>query len=254
MEIPIHHVDAFVTDGVFTGNPAAVCPLDAWLPDAVMQKVAAENNLAETAFLVGAKGDYSIRWMTPAVEVDLCGHATLAAAHLLGGAGAFHTRSGRLVCAPGGEGWIDMTLPLDAPVAEDPPALSASAGWRWFGRGRFDVLIELDNASQVRDYVPDLRALATLRSRAVIITAPGDREGIDFVSRVFGPNAGIDEDPVTGSAHSTLAVFWGVRLDRDQLVGEQASPRGGVVRVRLAPDHVVVSGQAVTVSEVTLLV
>jgi predicted PhzF superfamily epimerase YddE/YHI9 len=254
MPLTLHVIDAF-TERPFAGNPAAVTIVDAFPDDARMQSIAREMNLSETAFVVPRDdGEYDLRWFTPTIEVDLCGHATLAAAHLLGGAAAFHTRSGRLLCTPGGDGWIDMQLPLDAPVAEDPPPLSPSAAWRWFGRGRFDILIELDDAAQVRDYVPDVSALATLRSRAVIITAPGDREGIDFVSRVFAPNAGVYEDPVTGSAHSTLAVFWGVRLDRDELVGEQASPRGGIVRVRLAPDHVVVSGQAVTVSEVTLLV
>jgi predicted PhzF superfamily epimerase YddE/YHI9 len=247
-------VDAF-TDAPFSGNPAAVTVVDGFPADDRMQAIAREMNLSETAFVVRRDdGEYDLRWFTPVVEVDLCGHATLAAAHVLGGVAAFHTRSGRLACSESDDGWIDMVIPPDPPVTAEPPPLASSAEWRWYGRGRSDVLIELGKAAQVRSYQPDLGALAALRSRAVVITAAGDREGIDCVSRVFAPNVGVPEDPVTGSVHTALAAFWAKRLGKDQLVGEQASPRGGIVRMRVADDYVVVSGKAVTVSEVTLLV
>ena len=254
MPLTLRVVDAF-TDEPFAGNPAAVALVDAFPTDERMQAIAREMNLSETAFVVPRNdSEHDLRWFTPLVEVDLCGHATLASAHVLGGTAAFHTRSGRLACTVSDDGWIDMALPSDPPAAAEPPPLVSSAEWRWYGRGRADVVIELATAAQVRSYEPDLAALAALGSRAVVITAAGDRDGIDCVSRVFGPNVGIPEDPVTGSAHAALAAFWSQRVGRDQLVGEQASSRGGIVRMRVADDHVVVSGKAVTVSEVTLLV
>jgi len=254
MTLTLRVVDAF-TDEPFAGNPAAVAVLERFPPDNRMQAIAREMHLSETAFVVPRDDtEYDLRWFTPLVEVDVCGHATLASAHVVGGATPFHPRSGRLACSESDDGWIDMALPPDPPVATDPPPLASSAEWRWYGRGRSDVVIELGKAAQVRSYEPDLRALAALRSRAVVITAAGDRDGIDCVSRVFAPNVGVPEDPVTGSVHTALGAFWSHRLGKDQLVGEQASPRGGIVRMRVADDHVVVSGKAVTVSEVNLLV
>jgi predicted PhzF superfamily epimerase YddE/YHI9 len=210
-------------------------------------------NLSETAFVAPRPdGEHDLRWFTPSVEVDLCGHATLASAHILGGSARFHTRSGVLTCVSEPGGWIGMDFPADPPVAEPPPSDLAIEGVQWFGRGRFDVLMALAHADAVRTFRPDQSAMAALGSRAVIITAAGDRPGIDCVSRVFGPNAGIPEDPVTGSAHCTLAHFWGERTGRHRLVGEQASPRGGIVRMRREADRVVLSGQATTVGHVEL--
>jgi predicted PhzF superfamily epimerase YddE/YHI9 len=271
MELTV--VDAF-TDRPFAGNPAAIAVVDGFPDETRMQAIAGEMHLSETAFVVARPDNsYDLRWFTPEVEVDLCGHATLAAAHVLGGTATFHTRSGELVCTPGGDGWIEMDFPADPPVAEEAPmsiaaALGLDAGIdagpdarpegtpsvRAFARTRADLLVELDGADVVRALRPDLGAVAALRSRCVIVTAAGDRPGIDCVSRVFAPNAGIPEDPVTGSAHCALAVYWGARLGRDELVGEQASARGGVVRMTRRAERVVLGGQAVTVSTVHLLV
>ena len=211
-------------------------------------------NLAETAFVAARPdGDHDLRWFTPSVEVDLCGHATLAAAHVLGGSARFHTKSGVLACARGPSGRIEMDFPATPSTAADPPPGLSVEDVRWFGRGRFDVLIELADADAVRSFEPDLAELAALGGRAVVITAAGDRDGVDCVSRVFGPNVGIPEDPVTGSAHCTLAVHWGERLGRTELVGEQASARGGTVHMRRQGDRVILGGQAVTVSTVRMV-
>ncbi len=254
MTLELTVVDSF-TDRPFAGNPAAIAIVDSFPDDDFMQRVAAEMNLSETAFVVPrADGDYDLRWFTPAAEVDLCGHATLAAAHLLGGAGRFHTRSGALECMRSGDGWIEMDFPADAPVAIDPPAGFVIEGASAFARGARDLIVELVDAALVRNLVPDLRAIADLDARGLIVTAAGDRTGIDCVSRFFAPNAGIPEDPVTGSAHCTLACVWAERLGRDELVGEQASPRGGIVRMHRRGDRVMLGGQAVTVSVVRLVV
>ena len=254
MPLELTVVDAF-TDEPFRGNPAAIAILDAFPPDERMRTIAREMNLSETAFCVlRADGDYDLRWFTPAVEVDLCGHATLAAAHLLGGDAAFHTRSGVLTCRAAQGGWIAMDFPADTPSQRERRATLPFDDVKWFGEGRSDVLIEVASAASVRGYRPDLEALAALGGRCVIVTAAGDRDGIDCVSRVFGPNVGIPEDPVTGSAHCLLAVYWSERLGRDDLVGEQASARGGIVRMKHAGDRVHLAGQAVTVSRVRLLV
>jgi predicted PhzF superfamily epimerase YddE/YHI9 len=257
-------VDSF-TDRPFAGNPAAIAVVDAFPAEDRMQAVAREMNLSETAFLVPRPdGSHDLRWFTPTVEVDLCGHATLAAAHVLGGAGTFHTRSGALVCAPAADGWIEMDFPADPVTAEAaPPALLGALGLEpgpdaetpvlVFARARTDLLVELRAATLVRALRPDMAGVAALGGRCVIVTAAADRPGIDCVSRVFGPQNGIPEDPVTGSAHCTLAGFWGERLGRDELVGEQASARGGVVRMRRQGERVVLGGQAVTVSQVRLL-
>lgn len=254
MTLELTVVDSF-TDRPFAGNPAAIAMVDAFPDDDRMQRVAAEMNLSETAFVVShADGDYDLRWFSPVAEVDLCGHATLAAAHVLGGAGRFHTKSGVLECVRSGDGWIEMDFPADPPVAIAAPAGFVIEGASHFARGARDLLVVLADAALVRNLVPDLGAIADLDARGLIVTAAGDRPGIDCVSRFFGPNVGIPEDPVTGSAHCTLACVWGDRLQRDELVGEQASRRGGVVRMRRHGDRVVLGGQAVTVSEVRLVV
>jgi predicted PhzF superfamily epimerase YddE/YHI9 len=245
-------VDAF-TDHAFAGNPAAVAILEAFPDEDVMHAVAREMSLSETAFVVARDdGDHDLRWFTPSVEMDLCGHATLASAHVLGSAVRFHTRSGILSCTPGEGGWIEMDFPAESAREADAPADFDLPGTRWFGRGKQDVLVELADADSVRAFQPDLAKLAGWAERLVIVTAPGDRAGIDCVSRVFAPNVGIPEDPVTGGAHCMLALFWGDRLGRDALVGEQASERGGIVRMRRSGDRVILGGQAVTVEVVRL--
>ena len=244
-------VDAF-TDQPFAGNPAAVAVLDAFPDVDTMQAVASEMNLSETAFAVGRPdGDFELRWFTPTVEIDFCGHATVATAHVLARPVAFHTKSGVLRCGLAPDGWIELDAPADPVSPAKTPAAVDDPAVRSFAMARFDALVELARGADVRDYEPDLGALASLDTRSVIVTAPGDRPGIDCVSRVFGPNVGIPEDPVTGSAHCTLAGFWGERLNKRELVGEQASRRGGIVRMRLEGDRVVIGGQAVTVSRVT---
>lgn len=254
MRLTLSVVDAF-TDRPFTGNPAAVAVVEDFPDDGVMKAVASEMNLSETAFVMPRPdGDYDLRWFTPTVEVDLCGHATLAAAHALGVSPSFHTRSGVLACARDDHGWIEMDFPADFPSPAEVPVELGVADLRWYGRGRFDVLIEVQDAAAVRSFQADLPSLAALGSRAVILTAAGDLPGIDCVSRVFAPNTGIPEDPVTGSAHCTLAVFWGERNGRSHLVGEQASARGGIVRMRRHADRVILGGQAVTVGEMRLAV
>jgi predicted PhzF superfamily epimerase YddE/YHI9 len=254
MRLELTTVDAF-TSQPFTGNPAAIAIVEEFPAPSIMQTVAREMNLAETAFVAArADGNFDLRWFTPTVEVDLCGHATLAAAHLLGGTARFHTRSGQLTCTRADDGWIEMDFPSDPPTRVEPPAALDLPGLVWFGRGRSDGLAVLDDPASVRTLVPDLASIAKAAERALIVTAHGDRPGIDCVSRVFGPNAGIPEDPVTGSAHCTLAEYWGERLGRSLLVGEQASPRGGIVRMTRAGERVILAGQAVTMAEIKLSV
>jgi predicted PhzF superfamily epimerase YddE/YHI9 len=247
-------VDSF-TDRPFAGNPAAVAVVDRFPDDSEMQLIAREMNLSETAFVASRDdGAYDLRWFTPAVEVDLCGHATLATAHVLGGTGRFVTKSGLLTCTTGEDGWIEMDFPADPPAVAEVPGTLGIGGVRWCGRGRSDLLIELEDAATVRGLEPDLAVIAELGFRCVMVTAGGDKAGIDCVSRVFAPAVGIPEDPVTGSAHCTLAPFWAERLGRDELVGEQASERGGIVRMRVAGERVILGGRAVTVSNVRMLV
>jgi PhzF family phenazine biosynthesis protein len=252
----IVQVDAF-TDRPFAGNPAAVCVLDSTRPDEWMQDVAAEMNLSETAFLEAAEDGYRLRWFTPTVEVDLCGHATLASAHMLWEEGflpanapaRFSTRSGLLIAEKRGE-WIEMDFPAMAPQhCRAPDGLSAALGAepRFTGSSRFDLLVEVESEQVVRLLTPNLRLLKELPVRGVIVTAlaePGS--GVDFVSRFFAPAAGVDEDPVTGSAHCVLAPFWSERLQRNELKGYQASRRGGMVGTRVAGDRVILRGKAVT--------
>jgi predicted PhzF superfamily epimerase YddE/YHI9 len=256
MGIPISQVDAF-TDRPFAGNPAAVCLLPAERDARWMQHVAAEMNLSETAFLLQRDGYYDLRWFTPNVEVDLCGHATLASAHVLWESGRlpagrearFETRSGLLVARQAG-GWIEMDFPADPPCGiAAPGGLAAMLGCDpvWVGKGRFDLFVQVDSEETVRALQPRLLQLAALPYRGMVVTARASTASYDFVSRFFGPAAGIDEDPVTGSAHCSLAPFWQGRLGRDELVGFQASARGGEVRVRPAGERVILAGKAVTV-------
>lgn len=253
MALDLTVVDAF-TDRPFSGNPAAVTLVDVFPADDYMQAVAREMNLSETAFVVPrGDGDHDLRWFSPTMEIDLCGHATLASAHVLGTAAAFHTRSGVLRCGRDADGIIRMDFPADLPSAAEPPPGFALAGMVHFARGATDVLVELDAAARVRSLVPDLTAIAGLGSRTVTVTAAGDRPGVDCVSRVFAPNAGVPEDPVTGSAHCMLAEYWGPKLGRDKLVGEQASARGGTVLMHRRGDRVELGGRAVTVSTVRLV-
>lgn len=259
----ITQVDAF-TNEPFAGNPAAVCVLPSPRPEAWMQAVAREMNLSETAFVVPrAGGDgFDLRWFTPAVEVDLCGHATLASAHVLweeghvppGAEAVFHTRSGVLRARPDGGpdgGWITMDFPAEPDAAIDAPdeltdALHAAPVY--VGKNRMDYLVVLDDEAAVRDLSPDFQVLERLGMRGFIVTAPAaPGRPYDFVSRFFAPRFGIPEDPVTGSAHCCLAPYWQRRLGRDVLTGYQASARGGTVRVRPTGDRVLLSGQAVTV-------
>lgn len=257
MGLPLIHVDAF-TDRPFAGNPAAVCLLDRPRETDWMQALAAELNLPETAFVTAEADGFGLRWFTPTIEVDLCGHATLATAHALWqerrltpeATARFHTRSGLLTAARRGDDWIELDFPAEPAVAAaPPPALAAALGVtaKWVGRNRFDWLVEVDAAAVVRGLAPDLARLATVPTRGVIVTASSDELGVDFVSRFFAPRAGIPEDPVTGSAHCCLGPFWAVRFGRTELTGYQASPRGGTVRVRLAGDRALLAGRAVTV-------
>jgi len=262
MSVELHQVDAFASEP-FAGNPAGVVLLPQAAPAAWMQAVAAEMNLSETAFLVRAAAGYGLRWFTPAVEVDLCGHATLASAHTLwetrslaaAEEARFDTRSGRLTCRRTGE-WIEMDFPADPARPIEPPtgllpALGVS-GARFVGQDRFDFLVELGSEDEVRELRPDMARLAVLGGRGVIVTAAAQTD-FHFVSRFFAPAAGIDEDPVTGSAHCCLAPYWGEKLDLTEMVGFQASARGGVVKVKTAGSRVVISGQAVTVFRGELL-
>jgi PhzF family phenazine biosynthesis protein len=255
-------VDAFATEP-FRGNPAAVVVLPAWPEEDWMQSVAAEMNLSETAFVVPQSDGFGLRWFTPAVEVALCGHATLASASVLwdehrhAGEIVFHTRSGALRCWLR-EGWIEMDFPATPPAAADPPAgLAAALGVEplWVGRSRFDYLVEVSDEETVRGARPDFTRLREVDARGITLTAaaaPGARW--HFVSRFFAPRSGVDEDPVTGSAHCSLAPFWAARLGRAEMVGQQASRRGGLVRVRVEGDRVVLGGRAVPVARGELLV
>ncbi|MGH9124353.1 MAG: PhzF family phenazine biosynthesis protein [Acidimicrobiales bacterium] len=257
----IFQVDAFTAEA-FRGNPAAVCLLDDARSDQWLQSVASEMNLAETAFVTAAPdGGFNLRWFTPAVEVDLCGHATLATAHVLWEVGrekanlAFHTKSGRLTAERARDGGITLDFPADPVTAIDPPEqLAAALGVApvAVGRGRSFLLAELANAATVRRLCPDLAAVKALDAMGVIVTAAGDGDA-DFVSRMFAPAVGIDEDPVTGAAHCCLAPYWAPRLGRDRLLGYQASARGGYVGVALLGDRVALSGRAVTVMRGELL-
>jgi PhzF family phenazine biosynthesis protein len=250
------------TEVPFAGNPAAVCVLPHATTEAWMQAVAREMNLSETAFLVRRDdGDVDLRWFTPTVEIDLCGHATLASAHVVGGDVAFHTRSGVLTCGLAGDGRIEMDFPASPPVPPDEPSdptrVAAALGVTadrvvdvLASRGR--AVVELASPADVRAAVPDRGAVLELGGFVIVTAAPGDRDGIDSVTRVFAPGVGIDEDPVTGGAHCTVAPWLAARTGRTDFVGEQASARGGIVGMRLDGDRVTLQGHAVTVMEGTL--
>jgi PhzF family phenazine biosynthesis protein len=266
MPVKIVQVDAF-TSKPFGGNPAAVCILSAPADETWMRNVAREMNLSETAFLHPEDAPegkaYRLRWLTPSVEVDLCGHATLASAHVLWEDGhlapereaLFHTRSGPIACDRRGD-WIEMNFPAKrAESAEAPPQLAEALGADliWVGRNQFDYLAEVADEPALRALQPNHHLLRQLKVRGVIATSKSKNPEFDFVSRFFAPGSGIDEDPVTGSAHTALAPYWGPKLKKSEMVGFQASERGGVVKVRLNGDRVYLSGQAVTVLRGDLL-
>ena len=260
MGIPICQVDAF-TARPFAGNPACVVMLETPAEADWMQAVAGEMNLSETAFLVPAGDGWNLRWFTPRLEVKLCGHATLASAHVLWETGRlgsdeearFDTRSGRLTCAKRGD-WIEMDFPAHPCQTAPPPAgltealggapqavfrVGGATGWTW--------LVELGSEQAVRDLRVDFAGLAAVEHGCAIVAARAETAGFDFVSRFFAPAAGIEEDPVTGSAHCSLGPYWADKLGKTELIGLQVSRRGGVVKVRVAGDRVKLSGQAVTV-------
>ena len=257
MSLRITQVDAF-TDRPFAGNPAAVCILPKPAEPAWMLNVAREMNLAETAFLVKRREGYDLRWFTPAVEVDLCGHATLASAHVLWEDGhlkpteqaRFHTKSG-LLTADKRDSWIELDFPATPPTAAPAPAgLVDALGAKptFVGRSRFDYLVEVENEAIVRELMPDLNAIRQIQARGVIVTSKADStSAYDFVSRFFAPQSGVPEDPVTGSAHCALAPYWSAKLGKRELIAYQASPRGGELRLRFVGDRVRIGGQAVTV-------
>lgn len=250
------YVDAF-SDGPFTGNPAGVCLLGEAADAAWMQNVAAELNLAETAFLVRRSDrDFDLRWFAPAVEVDLCGHATLASAHVLWETGTldpasparFHTRSGLLTASTAGD-WIELDFPSTPAATVDPPpglleAMGVTA--RYVGRSPFDYLIEVADEAAVKAAAPDFTKLKKISTRGVMITARSADPDYDFVSRFFAPGAGIDEDPATGSAHCCLAPFWHRRLGKTALVARQLSRRGATIKVSVAGDRIKLAGKALT--------
>jgi PhzF family phenazine biosynthesis protein len=250
MRLPIVHVDAF-TSQVFRGNPAAVCPLESWLDDATLQSIATENNLSETAFIVGGKGDYQIRWMTPATEVDLCGHATLASAFVLFADQekgrdevVFRSKSGELRVRRDGD-----LLTLDFPARPPQPKTAGDDLLAGLGRTPREVwaardwMAVFESEDEVRRLAPDFARLARVEGFAVIVTAPGAR--VDFVSRFFAPSQGLPEDPVTGSSHCTLVPFWSKRLGKKRLHALQVSPRGGELFCEDRGDRVAISGRAV---------
>jgi len=257
MGIPLALIDAF-TNHPFSGNPAVVCLLDAWPGDGWLQDVAAEMKQSETAFLVQNANGYDLRWFTPAVEVALCGHATLASAHFLWEQErtpldkeiSFATKSGILKAARRGAE-IELDFPLKpAEPAEPPadllPALGVEA--QYVGRNQFDYLVEVESELALRRMTPDFKRLSNVPVRGTIVTSRSSDARFDFVSRFFAPAAGIDEDPVTGSAHCCLADFWRTRLGKTEFLAYQASRRGGVLRVRVTNDRAFLGGTAVTVA------
>ncbi|QRR03801.1 PhzF family phenazine biosynthesis protein [Dyadobacter sandarakinus] len=261
MKLSIYQIDAF-TDKLFGGNPAAIVPLEEWLPDATLLAVAAENNLAETGFYVPTENGFHIRWFTPTVEVDLCGHATLAAAYVIfnikkydGQRIRFESRSGELIvdCM---DNWLTLNFPVDQfQVAVPPPALVESihsVTMLEVYKGRSDYLVVLDSEQEVLDLDLDIIILSTIPARGIIVTAPGN--DVDFVSRFFAPQSGIDEDPVTGSAHTTLIPYWAERLSKNRLTAKQLSKRGGFLKCELDGDRVYIGGQAKLYLEGEILV
>lgn len=261
-EIHIHQVDAF-TGTPFSGNPAAVCFLPEAQDPAWMQQVAREMNLSETAFLVPRDDGHDLRWFTPEVEVELCGHATLAAAHVLwetdtldaATPARFHTKSGLLTATKQGE-WIELDFPaLPDQAIAPPPGLADALGVSptYVGQNKFDLLVEVATEKELRALTPNAHLLRNLSTRGIIVTSQAATDEYDFVSRFFGPAVGVAEDPVTGSAHCCLGPYWSKRLGKHDFVALQASERSGVVRVRTNGDRVALAGQAVTVMRGTLV-
>jgi PhzF family phenazine biosynthesis protein len=261
MGLKIFQVDAF-TDKPFAGNPAGVCVLQAPRDDSWMQNVAREMNLSETAFLQRQDDGFDLRWFTPSVEVDLCGHATLASAHILwemnflrhDEEARFHTRSG-LLSAHRKDHWIELDFPaLPAKKTAIPPKLSKALGVKpkYVGKNRRDYLIEVDSERTVRKMKPDFTLLEGIPIGGVMVTAKATAEPYDFVSRFFAPRFGINEDPVTGSAHCCLGPYWQKRLNKDEFLAYQASSRGGVLRVRVGKNRVYLGGQATTILDAEL--
>lgn len=256
MTLNITQVDAF-TDQPFAGNPAAVCVLPEPASEQWMQSLAQEMNLSETAFLYKQDDGYNLRWFTPAIEVELCGHATLASAHVIWSEGhlpeheeaRFYTKSGLLQAQRKGD-WIELNFPATPERSVDiPPGLVEALGVepKYVGTNGFYYLAEIDSEQTLRQMQPNFMHLKTLPFRGIMVTSLADTKEYDFVSRFFAPAAGIDEDPVTGSAHCCLGPFWRDRLDKDEFLAYQASARGGVIRVRCSGDRIYLGGQAVTV-------
>lgn len=252
MNIPMYQVDAFATK-LFEGNPAAVVPLKEWLPEQQMQQIAAENNLSETAFFVKEGEGYHLRWFTPMVEVDLCGHATLASAHVIFNELGyeeelirFQTRSGELIV-----GTEDERLRMDFPADDMPMVQAPDDLFKALGIQKTkevyktdDYMVVLDTEAEVAALEPDLRLLKSIEARGVIVTAPGEQ--VDFVSRFFAPQSGVDEDPVTGSAHTKSTPYWSRRLEKKELEARQISQRGGSLSCRMNGDRVEIIGSALT--------
>ena len=252
-QLPLYQVDAF-TDQLFKGNPAAVCPLEAWLPDSLMQDIAAENNLAETAFFVKTGDQYELRWFTPLVEVDLCGHATLAAAHVLykhlgydAASIAFQSKNSGLLTVSKNGGSLVLDFPADELTPCSTPSLlqeSLETEILECVKGKTDYLVRVEDQETLDSITPDFRRLSTLPARGVIVTCPG--ETYDFASRFFAPASGVDEDPVTGSAHTTLVPYWANKTGKTTFIAQQRSKREGILQCRLEADRVKISGKATT--------
>jgi PhzF family phenazine biosynthesis protein len=251
MRLALYQIDAF-TDHLFSGNPAAVVPLENWLSDEAMLNIAAENNLAETAFYVPTETGFHIRWFTPSLEVDLCGHATLATAYVIfkilnyeSNSIRFSSKSGELVVGVDGD-WLTLNFPVDPyQIAVPPPALVESlsaATMLEVYKGKTDYMVVLHTEEEVLNLEYDIIVLSTIPARGIIVTAPGTE--VDFVSRFFAPQSGIDEDPVTGSAHTTLIPYWAEKLGKTELTAKQLSKRGGYLKCELAGERVNISGQA----------
>lgn len=251
MKLPIYQIDAF-TDHLFCGNPAAVIPLTEWLSEETMLNIAAENNLAETAFYIPTGAGFHIRWFTPFLEVDLCGHATLATAYVIfkllnyeGEIIRFNSRSGELTVTLN-EDWLTLNFPVDHyHIAVPPPALAESfksVTMMEVYKGKSDYLVVLESEEIVKNLELDIIVLSTIPARGIIVTSTGN--DVDFVSRFFAPQSGIDEDPVTGSAHTTLIPYWAEKFSKSTLTAKQLSKRGGYLKCELDGDRVKISGQA----------
>jgi PhzF family phenazine biosynthesis protein len=262
MSLPLFHVDSF-SDRPFSGNPAAVCILPAWKEDSWLQAVARETNLSATAFLVQQAHQFDLRWFTAKVELGLCGHGTLASAHILWQQGytngdriRFSTRGGTLTAVRhGNESELDLPLKPEKPTGAPPEMLDAlGVSATYVGKNEFDYLVEVESATVLRGIAPDFKRLTTIPARGVIVTSRSDDARFDFISRFFAPSIGIDEDPVTGSAHCCLGDYWRKRLGRSEFTAFQASARSGVVRVRVTNDRAFLGGPATTVAKADLLV